>query len=99
MSSAGSRRRSSNRPLKSFSSAAWLACSSAAWRSPLMPSSALPIEAPYRANSSAFASGTPSRSVITAIGSGAANWETRSNSPADAAWSSMRPTVCSIRPR
>jgi hypothetical protein len=39
----------------------------------------------------------PSRSVITAIGNGAANAETRSNVPAAAARSSSAVTVRSIR--
>ena len=37
--------------------------------------------APYRAKAALLAAGTPSRSVITAIGNGDANPDTRSNAP------------------
>ena len=62
-----------------------------------MPSSEPPMTRPYLAKSPAREPGMPSRSVMTAIGSGAAKPETRSNRPAAAAASSRSAPVRSIR--
>jgi hypothetical protein len=69
-----------------------------ACRSDLMPSSAPPMSMPCRAKSTERESGMPSRSVMTAMGSGAAKPDTRSNVPAALAASSRSPAVRSTRP-
>ena len=97
MSSPGSRRRWSSTCDHTRLSWRSASISRATCATDCGPARALPMVAPYRAKAALLASGTPRRSVITAIGNGEARPATRSHGPSAGCASRRSSITCSIR--